>query len=73
PVADPLWNHIQELSEVPPHLLKEIEHFFSIYKKLEEKDVEVDGWRGIEETLITIEESKDRYKKGLRSPYPMYE
>jgi len=73
PVADPLWNHIQELNEVPPHLLKEIEHFFSIYKKLEHKDVEIDGWRGIEETLITIEESKDRYKKGLRSRYPMYE
>jgi len=73
PVADPLWNHIQELSEVPPHLLKEIEHFFSIYKKLEHKDVEVDGWREIDETLKTIKESKDRYKKGLRSPYPMYE
>lgn len=73
PVADPLWNHIVELSEVPPHLLKEIEHFFSIYKKLEHKDVEVDGWRGIDETLQTIEESKDRYRKKLRSPYPVYE
>jgi len=73
PVADPLWNYIEELKEVPPHLLKEIEHFFSIYKKLEHKDVEVDGWRGIKETLITIEESKDRYKKALRSRYPMYE
>ena len=73
PIADPLWNHIEELSEVPPHLLKEIEHFFSIYKKLEHKDVEVDGWRGIDETLKTIKESKARYKRGLRSPYPMYE
>ena len=72
PVADPLWNHIQELSEVPPHLLKEIEHFFSIYKKLENKDVEVDGWREIDETLKAIEDSKNRYKKALRSPYPMY-
>ncbi|MCK5391560.1 MAG: inorganic diphosphatase [Deltaproteobacteria bacterium] len=73
PVADPLWNHIEELKEVPPHLLKEIEHFFSIYKKLEEKDVEVFGWCGIEETLTTIEESKDRFKKALRSGHPMYE
>ena len=30
PVRDPLWNHIQDLSEVPPHLLKEINHFFTI-------------------------------------------
>jgi len=35
PVADPLWNHINRLSEAPPHLLKEIEHFFTIYKELE--------------------------------------
>ena len=27
PVNDPLWNHIGQLSDVPPHLLKEIEHF----------------------------------------------
>ena len=73
PVADPLWNHIQVLDEVPPHLLKEIEHFFSIYKNLEQKDVIVEGWRGIKETLVTIEESKDRYKKALRSRHPMYE
>jgi inorganic pyrophosphatase len=27
-----------------PHLLKEITHFFSIYKDLEGKRVEVKGW-----------------------------
>ena len=32
PISDPLWNHVERLSDVPPHLLKEIEHFFSIYK-----------------------------------------
>lgn len=30
PVGDPLWNHIRKLDDVPPHLLKGIEHFFSI-------------------------------------------
>ncbi|HUU52605.1 MAG TPA: inorganic diphosphatase [Candidatus Heimdallarchaeota archaeon] len=28
---DPFWNHIRRLTDVPPHLLKEIEHFFTIY------------------------------------------
>ena len=43
PMTDPLWNHIDSLSEVPPHLLKEIEHFFKVYKDLEEKEVSVKG------------------------------
>ena len=37
PVKDPLWNHIHTLNDVAPHLLKEIEHFFKIYKDLEDK------------------------------------
>lgn len=73
PVADPLWNHIQHIDEVPPHLLKEIDHFFSIYKNLEQKDVKVEGWCGIDETLVAIRESQDRYRKALRSKNPMYE
>ena len=42
PISDPLWNYIASLSDVPPHLLKEIEHFFSIYKDLEEKKTGVE-------------------------------
>ena len=45
PLADPAWNHINELSDVTPHRLKEIEHFFAVYKDLEGKEVVADGWR----------------------------
>ncbi len=45
PIADPTWNHVNELVDVPPHRLKEIEHFFQIYKDLEGKITEIDGWR----------------------------
>src|SRR3989338_5053195 len=44
PIFDPLWNHIERLKDVPPHLLKEIEHFFSVYKDLEEKKTDIEGW-----------------------------
>lgn len=44
PLHDPLWNHIESLPDVPPHLLKEIEHFFTIYKELEKKKTGVEGW-----------------------------
>lgn len=63
PVKDPLWNHIKNLSDVPPHLLKEIEHFFSIYKELEQKKVEVEGWKDREAAIRSITESKKRYQK----------
>ena len=45
PLTDPLWNHIYRLEQVAPHLLREIEHFFTVYKQLEDKTVEVVGWR----------------------------
>ena len=44
PLTDPQWNHITALDQVAPHLLREIEHFFTVYKQLEDKTVEVYGW-----------------------------
>lgn len=63
PIRDPLWNHIQSLKEVPPHLLKEIEHFFQVYKALEKKKTGVEGWHGLPTALKIIDESIERYKK----------
>jgi inorganic pyrophosphatase len=44
-VGDPLYEHVHELDQVSPHKLREIEHFFETYKLLEDKAVEVTGWR----------------------------
>ena len=63
PVSDPFWNYIETLSDVPPHLLKEIEHFFSIYKELEEKKTGVEGWKNREAAIQAILRSKQRYQK----------
>ena len=35
PIADPYMHHVHDLKDVPPHDLKEIEHFFLVYKDLE--------------------------------------
>lgn len=61
PIHDPVWNYIETLEDVPPHLLKEIEHFFSVYKELEKKKTGIEGWVWKEETLRIIEEAKVRY------------
>lgn len=62
PVNDPLWNYIRSLSDAPPHLLKEIEHFFRIYKDLEEKKTGVEGWEGVDAALKVIEAASRRLK-----------
>ncbi len=67
PLYDPLWNHINSLDGVPPHLLKEIEHFFSIYKNLEKKAVKIIGWDNKAKAEKIIKECQNRYKKKKKS------
>lgn len=63
PLKDPLWNHIERLQDVPPHLLREIEHFFAVYKDLEEKKTGVEGWEGREAAEAAIAESRRRLQR----------
>ena len=58
PLNDPGWNHADVLEDIPEALQREIEHFFSIYKQLEGKDVEVAGWRSREEALEVIADAR---------------
>jgi inorganic pyrophosphatase len=58
PKSDPGWNHAETLEDVPRALQREISHFFSIYKDLEDKEVTVHGWRSREEALEVIEDAK---------------
>lgn len=60
PSSDPNWNTMETLDDLPEPLRKEIEHFFSIYKQPEGKEVEVDGWYSRDEALRTIEEARER-------------
>ena len=40
-----IYRDVKEIADVPPLLLKQIEHFFEHYKDLEEgKWVKIDGW-----------------------------
>ncbi len=61
PIRDPLWNHVKSLEDLPPHLLKEIGHFFSIYKDLEQKKTRVEGWEDWEAAVKVIKECQQRF------------
>ena len=44
--SDPRQADVQDLSDLPPHELDEIAHFFAIYKSLEPgKETTPEGWR----------------------------
>jgi len=58
PTHDPGWNTAEVLEDIPEQLQLEIAHFFEIYKQLEGKEVDVQGWRSREEALAVIEDGK---------------
>src|SRR4249919_3204617 len=51
PLRDPAWSHVQDLSDLLPTLLAEIEHFFAVYKDLDDEVTETDGFRDRETAL----------------------
>ena len=72
PVSDPIWNSLNDLSDINPHLLKEIEHFFQVYKDLEHKVVDVDGWGDLREALAIIEECTERFNQIPNKPEGLF-
>ncbi|MFI4937796.1 MAG: inorganic diphosphatase [Candidatus Berkiellales bacterium] len=63
-----LYSHVKELDDLPPLLLKQISHFFSHYKDLEEgKWVKLGGWLNSlaakQEILDSIKHFKESKEK----------
>jgi len=61
PVSDPVWSKRSDISDLNPHRLREIEHFFQVYKDLEEKKVDVGGWGNAEEARKIYLKCVERY------------
>jgi inorganic pyrophosphatase len=63
PLEDPGWNKLERLDDLAQQLQDEIAHFFSVYKDLEQKQVQVDGWYPREEALEEIQRSLERERR----------
>jgi len=61
PVSDPRFNEVQSLDDVPPHKLKEIAHFFEVYKDLENKKTVIEGWKDADFAKQLYEECVKRF------------
>jgi inorganic pyrophosphatase len=59
--GNPRFKGIESYTEVPPHVLLEIEHFFSVYKDMEGKRTEALGWKVRKTAQESIRASHQRY------------
>ncbi len=61
PTEDPRWDTVKDLGDINPHTLKEMEHFYTTYKKLQNKEVEVNGFEGKAAAEAAFEKARAAY------------
>lgn len=57
PVGDPRFKNVNDLSDVNPHTMKEIEHFFTTYKAIQNKICTIEKTEGRDAAIKAINES----------------
>ena len=58
---DPRYQEIHTLDQIFPHIRREVEHFFNIYKELEGRETSTLGWGDQDEARSAIVASRDAY------------
>jgi inorganic pyrophosphatase len=61
PQDDPAWDDVEGIEGLPSQLRSEIQHFYSIYKQPEGKEVEVHGWEDRDVAEEAIDAGMKRY------------
>jgi inorganic pyrophosphatase len=59
--GNPRFSGIANYTDIQQHVLREIEHFFAVYKDLEGKRTKVLGWKDRDAALASVESSHQRY------------
>jgi inorganic pyrophosphatase len=57
---DPRFERVTRLEDVSEHRLKEILHFFAVYKDLENKEVNIHGWESADVARDLIRQYRQR-------------
>lgn len=63
PWGDPNYNTYRELTDLPDHVTREMLHFFSVYKTLENKETVVNEARGADEARRVIAKCLAAYRE----------
>jgi inorganic pyrophosphatase len=64
PLRDPVWASVHDIHDVAAPYRQEIEHFFQVYKDLEEKPTETKGFGNRAEALEVLEDARARAAAG---------
>lgn len=62
PVEDPRFNNVNDLSDINPHTIEEIKHFFETYKQIQKSIVTIDDVRDAKAAKQVIKEGIELYK-----------
>jgi inorganic pyrophosphatase len=68
PLSDPYSEGVHELKDVRPHYLREVEHFFTVYKDLEGTRTETRGFEGAAAARQAITRAMQAYDERFGSP-----
>lgn len=66
PEKDPRFDEIHDITDVNKHTLKEIEHFFNTYKKINHKEVQTNGYGDKKEAQDAVMRSVEQYKQKMK-------
>ncbi len=61
--ADPFFADYHDYTDVPAHYLKEVTHFFSVYKDLEGVRIQVMGWENAAAAKERIRHAMELYRQ----------
>jgi inorganic pyrophosphatase len=70
PAFDPIFQDYYDLPHIPQHFLKEMEHFFQVYKDLEGMETQVLGWERAQGAREQILYAVDLYQRRLGTSEP---
>jgi len=68
--GNPRYKDVHSYSEIYPHMLREITHFFQIYKDLEGKSVEIKGWHDAEFAKKIVLKAQENFIANKANPQP---
>jgi inorganic pyrophosphatase len=63
PKSNPRYMDVHNYTQIYPHVMKEISHFFSVYKDLEGKRTQMLGWKDAAAARAAIMDSHRRFKE----------
>ena len=63
PTDDPAWDEVDDLDALPTQLRSEIQHFYSMYKQPEGKEVDIQGWDDAAAAAAAIEKAREQYQE----------